>query len=226
MHKIGLKKEYGGIEVEAVFIMPIAILSTILLLYLSLFMFQKANLQAGLETALIYYKNTITDAHVTQNTKVSYVKTDTSSLASGNSYKANEPLNPYRGIFALGMADEMENEEAFQKYFKSIAGNMLFDNEPKITVEFKNYVLLKQMTVTVTQTLEAPIKFSILGVDNKLVISATSRVNIVDHDDMIRNVDFAIDIVEDTKFGELVKNFGAKLVEYYGKFKTMLKIEE
>jgi len=224
MCKLGSKKEYGGIEVEAVFIMPIAILSTILLLYLSLFMFQRANLQAGLETALIYYKNAITDAHVTQNEEVSYVKTETSSLASGNSYAADEPLNPYRGLITLGLNREMENEEAFTKYFKSVAGGMLFDDDLVLDVKFTNYVLFKQMTVTATQTVESPISFEILGVDNTYEISATCMVNLVDHDDMIRNVDFVIDVVEDTKFGELVQDFGTKIKNGYDKFKEKLKM--
>lgn len=225
MSRTGLKREYGGIEVEAVFIMPIAILSTFLLLYLSLFMFQRANLQAGLETALIYYKNSVTDAYITQNDTLSYVKTETSSVASGNSYEASAPLNPYRGIFALNYEDDQETNEAFTKYFHSVAGNMLFD-DVELNVIFKNYVLFKQVTVTATQTVEAPISFEVLGLKNQYEISATARVNLVDHDDMIRNVDFAIDFVEDTKLGQMIEEFGAKLVDYYGKFKEMLEVEE
>jgi len=226
MRKFGLKKEYGGIEVEAIFILPIAILSTVLLLYLSLFLFQKANLQASLETALIYYKNAITDAHVTHNEELSYVMTESSSLASGNSYAADEPLNPYRGIISLGLARELENKEAFEKYFRSVTGKMLFDDDLVFDVKFSNYVLFKQMTVTATQTVKSPISFETLGVDNTYEISATAMVNLVDHDDMIRNVDFVIDIVEDTKFGKMIEGFGDKIKGGYDKFKAMLKMEE
>ena len=62
------------------------------------------------------------------------------------------------------------------------------------------------MEVSVTQTLEAPIDFSILGVDNKMEITAHAKMNMVDHDDTIRNVDYVIDIVEDTKLGEMMKD--------------------
>ena len=44
------KKERGHVAVEAVIILPIAVLSTLLLLYLALFLFQRASLQAALET--------------------------------------------------------------------------------------------------------------------------------------------------------------------------------
>lgn len=225
MRKFSLKKEYGGIEVEAVFILPIAILSTILLLFLSLFMFQRANLQASLETALVYYKNTITDAHVKQNEKMKYVKTENSSVASGNSYSVEDSLNPYRGILGTGyksLASEMD----FEEYFRSIAKGMLFDENMSFDVKVTNYVLFKRMEVTVTQKIKAPINFDLLGVNNELTISATSQVNIVDHDDMIRNVDYAIDIVEDTKLGNLARDFASKFGVIYGQFTSALGIEQ
>lgn len=49
---------------EAAVIFPAAILMVIILLYLSIILFQKANLHAGLETALTYYKSTVTDMYV------------------------------------------------------------------------------------------------------------------------------------------------------------------
>ena len=69
------KKERGHVAVEAVIILPIAVLSTLLLLYLALFLFQRASLQAALETTLVYYKNTVTDTYVTKNSETEYTVT-------------------------------------------------------------------------------------------------------------------------------------------------------
>lgn len=223
MKKNSQRKEYGLVVVEATIILPIAILSVILLLYLSLFLFQRANLQACLETSLVYYKNTVTDTYVTKNSELEYTLTGNDTMASGNSYSAKEPLNPYRGLFGDG--HHLGDEDDFTAYFRSVAGNMLFDDDLSLTIDYSNYVILKQLKVTATQTVEAPIDFSILGVDNEYEISAAARVNVVDHDDMIRNVDYAIDIIEDTKLGELAKNFAAKFTEAYGKMKEILKVE-
>lgn len=49
--------QQASVEVEAVIILPIAVLSVVFLLYLSLFLFQRANLQAALETSIVYYKD-------------------------------------------------------------------------------------------------------------------------------------------------------------------------
>lgn len=223
MKKNSQRKECGLVVVEATIILPIAILSVILLLYLSLFLFQRANLQACLETTLVYYKNTVTDTYVTKNSELKYTYSGNDTMASGNSYSATEPLNPYRGLFGDG--HHLGDAGAFEAYFHSVAGDMLFDDDLSLTIDYSNYVILKQLKVTATQTVEAPIDFRILGVDNQYEISAAARVSVVDHDDMIRNVDFAIDIVEDTKLGELARNFASKFTQAYGKMKEVLKVQ-
>ena len=114
MEEKAKRREDGMVVVEAMIILPIAILSVVLLLYLSLYLFQKANLQAGLETTLVYYKNTITDSYVTQNEKLEYTESEKSQVASGNSFAADEPLNPYRGMF--GDSYGLEDREDFEKY--------------------------------------------------------------------------------------------------------------
>ncbi len=214
------QNQRGSAEVEAIFIMPIAILSVLLLLYLALFLFQRANLQAGLETALVYYKNTVTDTYVKHNSDVTYTGGDGSSIGAGNSYSAGEPLSPYRGMFGDG--SNIGDAAAFKKFFLSVAGNQLFDDDPQVTVEFSNYIYLKQIHVTVTQKVDAPIDFSILGVGNEYTISASARVAVVDHDTVIRDLDYAIDLLEDTKLGEWARNFAAKAGEIYGKIKEVL----
>lgn len=227
------RKECGSVEVEATIILPITILSVILLLYLSLFMFQRANLQACLETALVYYKNTATDTYVTQNEELGYSITDEKSIASGNSYLADRVLNPYRGgvvdiiSSATGGGGELnlENKEKFETYFRSIAGNMLFDDNLELTIDYNNYLLYRQLKVTATQTVQAPINFDILGVSNEYVISATAFVNVVDGDSMIRNVDYALDLLEDSPLSNAIGTFASKFKELYQKMKDALGVK-
>ena len=149
-----------------------------------------------------------------------YTESEKSQIASGNSFEANEPLNPYRGMF--GDSYGLENSADFEKYFKSVAGNMLFDDNLKLTIDHTNYLVLKQLEVTAVQTIEAPIDFSVLGIDNKFEITATAKVNVINHDDMIRNVDYAVDLLEDTKLGEIYDNIADKVREAYGKLKEAI----
>lgn len=225
MRKYGEKREKGAVEVEATIILPIAILSVVLLLYLSLFLFQRANLQACLETAVVYYKNTLTDTYVTHNEKVEYEQ-DT-HMGEGNSYSATQPLDPYRGLFGDGNhLNSKEAEAAFKRYFNSIARGMLFNSEDiNVTLDYTNYVVLKQIEVTATQKIEFPMELGILGIGTDYEISATARVAVIDHDSTIRDVDYAIDLLEDTKLGEMAGELASKVGEAYGKFKDFFGVE-
>lgn len=222
MRKSEYKREHGYIEVEVTIILPLAILSVLLLLYLSLFMFQRANLQACLETSLVYYKNAVTDTYVSKDDTLQYVENEDSRMGEGNSYSAEEPLSPYRGMFGDG--SHLNCQEDFEQYFRSVAGAMLFDEDLTLTISYHNYAFLKQFEVTAAQKMHLPIDFSPLGVGEDYMIYAAARVAVVDHDSTIRDVDYAIDLLEDTKLGEMARNLASKVSETYGKIKKKLGI--
>ncbi len=213
-------REQGSAEVEAIIILPIAILSVAMLLYLSLFLFQRANLQACLETVLVYYKNTVTDTYVKKAGTVKYAQADNNYIGAGNSYSAAEPLSPYRGMFGDG--GNLNSREEFEKYFRSVAGNMLFNRGLEVEIDYTNYVFLKQFEVTAIQDVSFPLDLSILGIGREYKISATARVAVADHDSTIRDVDYAIDILEDTKLGEIAKDFAEKVGKAFQKMKDIL----
>ncbi len=214
------RNQRGSAEVEAIIILPIAVLSTLLLLYLSLFLFQRAALQAALETAVVYYKNTVTDTYVTQNDELNYTQGDHDYMGAGNSYYAAEPLSPYRGMFGDG--NNLNDDAAFRKYFESVVGSMLFDDNLTITIDYSNYVYLKQFEVTATQTVSAPIDFHMIGVGNEYSISAAARVAVLDHDGTIRDLDYAIDLIARTKIGEWARTLAGKVQEAYAKMREVL----
>lgn len=217
------RKESGSVEVEATFILPVAILSVVMLLYLSMFLFQKANLQGALETAIVYYKNSVTDTYVTRNADVAYTTADSSQIGAGNSYSATQALNPYRGI--IGDRNDNNNQEDFKKYFHSVAGNMLFDDNLKVNIYYKNGLITDQFEVVAVQTVKFPIDLSLIGVGDEYEISATARVAVVNNDATIRNVDYAIDIIRGTKIADYVDKFSDKVKEVYGKIKSTLHVE-
>ena len=220
------QRERGSVEVEVTIILPIAILSVVMLLYLSLFLFQRANLQAGLETAVIYYKNTVTDTYVTHDGSLTYTAdSDKNCMGTGNSYAAEAPLNPYRG-FVKVIADNVNEGNVtgnFENYFLSVAGNMLFSDDLKIEIDYTNYVIAKEFKATAVQKISWPIDLSLIGVGKEYEISASARVAVVDHDSIIRDVDYAIDLLEETKLGEIAGNFRDKVKEAFEKMKEILE---
>ena len=149
-----------------------------------------------------------------------YTEGDDYQVGAGNSYSASRPLSPYRGMFGDG--NNLNSQKDFEKYFKSTAERILYRNDLSLTINYSNYVLLKQFEATATQTVSSPLDFSILGIDNKYQISATARVAVVDHDSLIRNGDYAISLVKDTKLGEMARNFAGKISAAYSKLKEIL----
>lgn len=222
------RREWGAVEVEATIILPIVILSVVMLLYLSLFLYQRANLQAGLETALIYYKNIVTDTYVKRNESLTYPAGDESSIGEGNSYEAAEPLNPYRGFYHV-IADNINEENVvggFEDYFYSAAGNMLFAEDLKIEIEYVNYAFIKEFKASAVQKVVWPIDLSILGVGREYEITAAARAAVVDHDGIIRDADYAIDLLEETKLGEIAHGLGDQVKKAYDKMKEILQFGE
>lgn len=214
------KGECGEVVVEATIILPIAILCVILLLYISIFICQKAILQAALQTSVVYFKNTLTDNFVEQNDELTYSSEEDGVSAIGNKYNTPEPLNPYEKYFLF---NKKVSDEGFKDYFESVAGNMLFKDNLELTIDYSNYILFKEINVTAVQVVTFPIDFSIIGVGGEVNLSATARVAVVDHDELVRNIDFAIDIFADTKIGEAVKNITSKVTGLYEKLQEKLK---
>lgn len=222
MQMCGKNKERGAVEVEVTVILPIAILSVAMLLYLSLFLYQRANLQACLETSLVYYKSEVTDTYVTKDSGVAYPgqPAEGGYIGKGNSYSATGPLDPYTGTF--GDRGNLNNQDAFEKYFLSVADRMLFSENLSLTIDYSNYVIMKQFEVTAAQEVSFPLDLTVLGIEKDYRITAMARVAVVDHDGMIRNVDYAIDLLEDTKLGEMAKGLAAKIGQVYEKLKGFL----
>lgn len=220
MKKSSCLTEQGSIAVEAVVILPLAVLSVVFLLYLSLFLFQRANLQAALETSIVYYKNAVTDTYITRNSEVVYSVAEGNQIGAGNSYEASMPLNPYRGMFGDGK--NLGSQADFEKYFHSAAGNMLFNHHLTLTISYDNRLIADEFSVTAIQKVIFPMDLSMIGVGREYEISATARVAVVDHDALIRDVDYGIDLVKDTKIGEYARQIAAKVTEAYKEMKRIL----
>ncbi|MBO5143913.1 MAG: hypothetical protein J6C19_00055 [Lachnospiraceae bacterium] len=213
------KNERGDVVVEATIMLPIAILCVIFLLYTSIFIFQKAILQSALETSVVYFKNTLTDNYVSQNETVTYTAGEGSVAAQGNSYQVTGPLNPYN---KFTITDKKLSWQEFEKYFYSIANNLLYKDDINLKIDYSNYILFKEIRVTAEQDIKFPIDLSIIGIDGDVHLSAAARVAVVDHDELIRNADYAIDILEDTKVGEAAGKIASKIGEVYDKMHSKL----
>ena len=211
------KNEYGAAEVEATLILPMIIMMVLLSLYISLFICQRAILQANLETAAMYYRNSLTDSFVNVRESMGIYEEGDTESRKGSIYKANRPLNPYRGMF--GNSKQMAN---FEDFFWSEANNLVDKDNITISCVYKYYVIYEQIDISAVQKFFIPIDLSYIGVGDSMEITATARVIAADHDGFINNVDYVIDILEKTGVTQKIENIASKVGEVYNKFKTLV----
>ena len=214
------KSERGLAVVEATILLPFCIIMVIAVYYASIFMCQRANLQANLQNALIYYKNVESDTYVTANATMDYSNSSNTVTAVGSGYSTPQELFPYR-FFGMKF-----NKAGFESFFRSVCGHMFFDTGDNVVLEVDktNFVIYKTITATATQTVQPAISLSMLGLSNEIVISVTGEVVVNDADDFIRNVDFVIDIINETWLGQKASGMVDQAVEWYNKFKAKFNI--
>lgn len=207
--------------VEATILLPFCILMVIALYYAAIFMCQKANLQANLENALMYYKNVESDTFVQAYPQMQYSNDNAGTYdGDGSNYGPTRIEDPYRFFF-------MKFDEAsLNSFFHSMCGNMFFSTGDNVnfTAEAKNYILYKTISATATQTVKPAISLSTLGIKDTFEISVSGTVVVTDTDEFIRNTDFVIDIISDTKLGKKVNEIMKKTADFYQKFKNTLGI--
>lgn len=215
-----LKNEDGLAIVEATILLPVCMLMIIALYYASIFLCQKANLQANLQTALIYYKNVESDTYVEAKEQMQFQHTDGTVGAVGSSYGRTSKLFPYR-FFGMQF-----REQSFASLFRSICGNMFFDSGDNVdlTVRSVNYVVYKKISATASQEVRPAISLKMVGVPEQMTISVSGETVVTDADDFIRNTDFAADLISNTALGEKIGDLTDLVSGIYNKFKEKFHI--
>lgn len=220
------KNEKGNTIVEATMILPFCFVMIMLLYLVSVYLCQKANLQANLHTALIYFKNPITDNNVgvidASSKDVMSFSGDV-NLGDGSTYDDREDkryMFPYRNLWVNS------DEDNFKKFFRQLSGYMFFDDGNNIEIECKvnNYIVYKTLSAKASQTFSQPLSLRLIKGSgeseafNNWDIVVEETVVITNSDDIIRDVDFVIDIVKGTKFGEKINEYISKGKDIYDKF--------
>ena len=217
MQELGIEKsEQGTAMIEATLMLPFCTIMIVGVLYAALYLCQKANIQANMETALLYYKAAESDTYVEAKAQMDY--SGSGLEAVGSNYGTIRYLNPYRFITMSF------KESDYISFFRSICGHMFYDTGDNIEIkaERHNYVFYKTIEATATQTVKPPINLTMVGGPEEMTIEVTGKVVINDGEDFVRNVDLAIDILADTRIGKVVQGIGEKAVGFYNKFKNAL----
>lgn len=217
-----IKNQKGNAIVEATIVFPIIIMIVIVLFYAALFLCQKANLQANLQTALLYYKNAETDTYV--QVVGSNDDQGSTNILNLHANKYTEPnlQFPYRNF----LMNTKNSSGDFKGLFNKIAGQMFFQSsDVEVTYKTRNAILYQDITATATQKVKIPVDFKLLGIDPEITLSTEARVVVTDPDEFVRTSQLVGDVVADTKLGEAISNAEGKIATGYQNLKKVLHIK-
>jgi len=142
----------------------------------------------------------------------------------------DQRLEPYRyilGSFTDGSISAVEDKlsdkvkEEINKssliFFHNSKSNYVGTDNKKIAY-FKNYILYSTFVVQVNYEVKFPMRF--LDDDNLTIakMSARAEVPVNDVDEFIRNVDMAVDLLENTKAGQTIKGVFEKVGSFINSF--------
>lgn len=203
------KEEKGMIIVEATIVFPIIIVITLLLYFLSLYLFQIFYLQSACDIALTSTYHTLSDDNIlVSNNEVIFVE--------------EYAVNPYDVLFVSGNErNEIDTIIKDKILNHMIFNNSLPDNGFEIETKVTNWIVYTDITVVVNGSIPIMPVLQIFGIDKvNYEYSATKYID--NHDEFVRNVDcaFYLGNLIDEKYGisEKLSPFFTVVKDVYNKF--------
>lgn len=219
MTKHGLWRDTEGYAVvEATFLFPIMIMIFAGVVLLAAYLPLRSSLQRSTQYAATAIATEHSDTwlrHDADELKYYWLK-DRKQVGSvyGSVLKA---------ISGNGRDDE---DNARQIVIKMEKNGFLKPSVDNIEVEFGvvNYVIYKEIVVTATRTVKAPVDLSFVGFPKEISLTVTSTAVVQNGDEFIRNVDIATDFIEylGEKFDLSEYTDGFK--KFFNKFNELLGI--
>lgn len=189
----------GSATVEASIIVPFIVLSIAASIYIGIVLYQQAQLRSAADMAAEAGAAVWADAKADTGT----ARRQMSDIGSGGLYWR---LADTERDEKLGKITRFA-ERALEK------GRLLKAESSKVSVDIKDYIVYKKLEVAVENTYKLPLGsfLRIFGASGRFSINVKSEAVIDDPVELIRNVDFAVDMEKEleNRFPEL-KNLREK----------------
>lgn len=184
------KDEKGGAVVEATILFPIIIMIFAALVLLAMYLPTRGALQYATQFAA---------------TAIATEKSDTWQSYDENSgkYTKKSKLN---NVYISVIKSVLSSDETAKvtKIVEDKENTDIISPQGDLTVEYKvvNYVIYKEIVVTATRNIPMPVNLSFVKFPTEIPITVTSTAVVQNGDELIRNVDLAVDFIEylDSKY--------------------------
>lgn len=177
-----IKEESGSITIEAAIIVPIVIFSIIVIMYISLLLYQQACLQS-------VANNVASRGAETWGRSITSIETGRVRIDDLNN----------KGLYWRIFDSDKETQENNVREFlinKSDRFSLLKEIRKTIDIELKDYIVYKKLIVTVQATYNLPVAefLQVFGLKKDYIVKVESEAVVNDPVEFIRNIDFIVDI--------------------------------
>lgn len=222
-----LKSERGAfLIVEAAIVYPIMLIMIMTLLFFSMMLTMKANMQSALEISLMYYRSSLTDTYIDFVDDIggnNVSQTDYTRAVQPNSW-GNIYSQCFNEIFAEPDQDKFKemffNNYRFLNFDSSATESSGYFNSGGIEVNLEagtNFVIYRDLTATAVQTVKLPFVKGFFGMDNEIKLTAKAKIIVSDSVSIMRTTDIVDYILYKTGLGD-------KIDDFFGNNKVITKI--
>ncbi|MEZ3455053.1 MAG: hypothetical protein K1W17_11915 [Oscillospiraceae bacterium] len=195
--------------VEAAIVYPVMLIMIMILLFYSMILTMKANMQSALETALIYYKRELTDTYVgfmddLENNSVSATEYTRVVAPAGYSNIYKQLINE---VASNPDAEKFEkmffNNYRFLNFSSGKKGSTFNSSGIKVNLDSTtNFIIYRELNAAAEQTITLPFIKGMFGINNELKLKANAKIVVNDSVSVMRITDVVDYVIIKTGFNE------------------------
>lgn len=188
--KLLWKDSRGDAVVEAAMLFPIMILICAALVLLSIYMPLRAAMQRSTQYAATAIATERSDTWLRHNpdTLSCYWITDKRELG-----------NVYSSLIGALVGNNRDDADNAKTIVKNMEQKNIQKPSSELTVEYGvvNYIIYKEIVVTASRSVPVPLNLTMFGIPRELELKVTSTAVVQNGDEFIRNMDLAVDVMDD-----------------------------
>ncbi len=195
--------------VEAAIVYPVMLIMIMILLFYSMILTMKANMQSALETALIYYKRELKDTYVgfmddLENNSVSATEYTRVVAPAGYSNIYKQLINE---VASNPDAEKFEkmffNNYRFLNFSSGKKGSTFNSSGIKVNLDSTtNFIIYRELNAAAEQTITLPFIKGMFGINNELKLKANAKIVVNDSVSVMRITDVVDYVIIKTGFNE------------------------
>lgn len=212
--------EKGALIVEAAIVFPVMFFVLFFIIFVGNLFYEQARIDDIVMRYAIQGAQCVADPFLYDMEATNAVPSDVSELK----------LEPYRyilGSFTNGSISAVENKlsndikneinQSSLVFFNNTKANYIGSDNKQVAY-FKNYIIYSSFVVQVNYEVKFPIRFFDRDSLTIAKMSARAEVPVSDTDEFIRNVDMAVDLLEETGAGQTIAGIFEKIGGFINSF--------